>query len=396
MRIRCTHGNPKVEMLDHLPTVPLLLDHWSGDILEQDILWINHILRLHDRVCHIHLVLPPSILDKVVVLLDEHFPILEHLSLTFPVTSLSSPPFTLPKAFLAPNLRYLVLPATSPPRRLRLLTSTVSLVTLELRNIQISSYFRPGLLAARLRSLPQLKNLSIAFSTPILHPSTERELLGEQGSPVTLPSLEILEFKGVGAYLDSLVAQIRAPFLRSLTVYLFNQIAFGLPHLFHLINVTEAFKPPKARVVFLQDSAHISTEGGARGAGFFLNVICKPFDWQIDCVAQICHPLIPALSGVEKLGLGSFREISADDASGIDDATWYDLLRSFIGVKELFIPGELLEELSRALQVDEVGLDPEFLPNLWSIVATRNLFTSFIDSRQVLGRPVRFRRYLAS
>ena len=74
----------------------------------------------------------------------------------------------------------------------------------------------------------------------------------------------------------------------------------------------------------------------------------------------------------------------------IDGTTWHELLRSFIGVKELYIDDALLEELSRALQVDEVGLDPGFLPNLQSIHADDNLFTSFIDSRQVVGRPVQF------
>jgi hypothetical protein len=37
----------------------------------------------------------------------------------------------------------------------------------------------------------------------------------------------------------------------------------------------------------------------------------------------------------------------------IDGTTWHELLRSFIGVKELRICDSLSEELSRALQVDE-------------------------------------------
>ena len=97
---------------------------------------------------------------------------------------------------------------------------------------------------ARLRSLPQLEELYIGFSIPIPRPSTERELLGEQGTPVTLPSLKNLRFKGVSAYLESLVAQIRAPLLEQLDITLFNQIAFALPHLSHLINITEGFKFP--------------------------------------------------------------------------------------------------------------------------------------------------------
>ena len=131
---------------------------------------------------------------------------------------------------------------------------------------------------------------------------------------------------------------------------------------------------------------------GAEGIPFFLCVKCKTLDWQIDCTAQICHALIPTLSSVEKLSLiPVYQEIPTEMRNGaIDNATWHDLLRTFIGVKKLYIRRGLSEELSRALQVDEVGLNPGFLPNLQFIYAKDNLFTSFIDTRQVVGRPVHY------
>ena len=189
MHIEYTNGSPTVDTLDHLPPLPLLVDYWSTsgmEVTERDELGIYQVLRLHDRLRRIELVLPPSILHKIPVLMNGHFPILEHLYLSFRVHSGHCLPLMLPKAFLAPNLRYLTLPGISPPRRLRMLTSTVFLVRLALSNIQISSYFHPRLLVARLRSLPQLKILMIGFSTPIPRPSTEGKLLGEQGAPVML------------------------------------------------------------------------------------------------------------------------------------------------------------------------------------------------------------------
>ena len=77
----------------------------------------------------------------------------------------------------------------------------------------------------------------------------------------------------------------------------------------------------------------------------------------------------------------------------IDGTTWHELLRPFMFVNELRICDELSEELSRALQVDEVGLDPGMLPGLQEIVIQFNeaLFGSFIHARQVAGRPVRLR-----
>jgi hypothetical protein len=386
-----------VDTLDHLPPLPLFVDYSLKytTMTEQDELGIYHALRLQGRVRHIELsFLPPSILQKALVLMDGHFPILGHLSLS--CAAKNNITLTPPKAFLAPNLCHLALPSISPPRRLRFLTSTVSLVTLKLSDIQTSSYFRPRVLVARLRSLPHLAELSIEFSIPIPRPSTERELLGEQRAPVMLASLKNLRFQGVGVYLESLVAQIRAPLLEQLDITLFNQIAFALPHLSYLINITEAFKFATATVSFDRNAVSVNTihhsSNWFEQGPFCFRVMCKQLDWQIDCAAQICHALNIALSSVEQFRLVCYyTEIPTELWDGsIDGTTWHELLRPFIGVEELFIVHSLLEELSRALQVDDVGLDPGFLPNLRSIHAHNNLFTPFVDARQVVGRSVRF------
>ena len=100
---------------------------------------------------------------------------------------------------------------------------------LVLSNIQTSIYFRPRLIATRLRSLPQLKGLTIHFSIPLTRPSAERDLWDEEGTPATLPNLKTLAFRGVSAYLEYIVAQIRALVLEWLEITSFNQIAFALP-----------------------------------------------------------------------------------------------------------------------------------------------------------------------
>jgi hypothetical protein len=400
MHIECTNGSPIVDTLDHLPPLPLFVDYrhttpGASILPKQDVLGIYHALRLHDRVHHIDLDLPPPILHKALVLMNGHFPTLEHLSLS--LSAQNSIPFTLPKAFLAPNLRHLTLPGISPPRRLRMLTSTVSLVTLAISNIQTSGYFRPRVLIARLSSIPQLEELDIGFSIPIPRPSAERELLGEERAPVTLPSLKKLSFKGVSAYLESLVAQIRVPLLERLDIALFNQITIALPHLFHLINTTEVFKPRIAAAYFNFNEVivivdhHISP---SLGGPLIFSVKCTQLDWQIDCAAQICDALTPMLSSVEQFMLHCDHfQIPTELQNGkIESTQWHDLLRPFIGTKELHINYTFLEELSRALQVDEVGSDPGFLTNLRTIAGRRNLFTSFMDARQAVGRPVKFSR----
>ena len=382
-------------MPDHLPPLPLFIDYQRPTLdgfamlTEQDESGIYHALRLHGRVSHIKLVLQPSILKKVIMLMDEHFPILQHLSLKVLPASENSVPLTLPKAFLAPNLRHLTLPGISPPRRLRLLTSTPSLVTLDLSNIETSGYFRPRLLVARLQSLPRLKELSIEFSTPIPHPGTERELIGEQGTLTTLPSLKNLRLKGVGAYLESFVAQIRVPRLEQLRIMLFSPIAFELPHIFHLINITEALKFPTATIYFDNNEVYI---GMSNQGTFLFHVICKQLGLQADYASQICHALIPALSGIQRLRLLSYRRNIPNvfQHGATDSATWHGLLRMFTELTDLYICDALVRELSHALQMGGVGSDPGFLPNLRSIHAQYNQFAPFINTRQVVGRPVQF------
>ena len=392
MYICCKNGSPIVGTLGHLPPLPLLIDY-RLTMSEQDELGIYHALRLHDRVRHVSLHLPPSILRKCLVLMSARFPILEHLSLSFLADGSTNT--ILPKAFLAPNMRHLTLTGIGLPKRLRLLTSTTSLVKLELNSIRTSDYFRPRLLVARLSSLPRLEELSIGFSIPIPRPSAERELLGEQGTPVTLPNLNTLTFQGVSAYLESLVAQIRVPLLAQLWITLFNQIAFTLPHLSHFIGITESFKVPNVQVFFSPDEVsviairHILPPSPIR---FRLRVRCKQLDWQIDCAAQICSALIPALSHAERLTLEFHGKMTPAEWQNreIDGTMWHELLISFTGLRELHIADALLKELCRALQLGEVASDPEFLPDLRYIGAADNLFTSFIDARRTVGRPVWF------
>jgi len=213
---------------------------------------------------------------------------------------------------------------------------------------------------------------------------------------VTFPNLKSLRFQGVSAYLECLVAQIRAPLLERLDITLFNQIVFVLPHLAHLINTTEAFKLPTATVFFGNEVSIIITDHQRYGGPFTLRVMCKELDWQIHCAAQICGALMPALSSVQKLMLDFDGPMMPTEWGNgeIDGTTWHELLRSFIGVNGLHVCVALSQELSRALQVDEAGSDPGLLPGLQEIQfyeRAHRLFGSFIHARLVAGRPLRLR-----
>ena len=333
--------------------------------------------------------------------MDNPFPILEHLSLSFTGGDMTSR--TLSKTFLAPNLRHLDLLGIHLPKRLRLLSSTLSLVTLKLTNIQASGYIRPRLLAARVESLSQLEELSIEFSIPIPRPSEERLLLGKQGTPVMLANLKSFTFQGVSTYLERLISQIRAPVLTVLSITFFNQLAFTLTHLSQFINITEQIKFSRtATITFLPYdsiilSHHVWMYRSHPDQGFTLHVMCKPLDWQIDCAAQICSALMLVLSGIESLILCNHSEDLSETNETDYNTAWPELLRSFIRVKKLYVILPFSLRLSRALEVNEIGLDPGLLPDLQEIVSdyseehADSLFGSFIHARQVAGRPVSLR-----
>jgi hypothetical protein len=402
MYIQCTNGTPIVGTLDHLLPLPLFIDYrdTTALITPQDELAIRHALLPRERIRHIDLRLPPSILHTFLPLVNKPFSLLEHLSLSY--ANRGDPNLILPKTFLAPNLRHLNLVGIGIPKRLRLLTSTVSLVTLALTNIRAPAYFSPRLLVARLQYLTQLENFSIGFAVPIPRPNVQRELLSKLGATVTLPNLKHLAYQGVGAYLECLVAQIRTPLLEQLEITLFNQIAFELPHLCHFTNIMEGLKLPIAKVSFGRNTVSVITHhrnSQEYDGRISLHVKCNQMDWQIDCATQICNALMHMLFGVEELRLIFHEETMPTEweNGGIDCTTWHELLRVFFGVKELHICAALLQELSRALQVDDVlGSDPGFLPGLQEIatdfegIDRRYLFSSFIRTRQIAGKPIRY------
>lgn len=401
MYILCTNGSPVVQQLAHLPPIPLVIDYQyaTPTVIAPESWGIFHALQMRDRVRRVVLHMPTSSLEDLIVIMDEPFPLLEQLTISS-TTEGTSP--KLPETFLAPNLRHLTLSGITLPGELTLL-SIVSVVTLTLTNIQATSYFLPKHLVTHLCSFSQLEELTIGFSTPLPRPSSESELSDALESPVTLPTLRRFTFKGVTAYLDNLVSQIRTPLLEQLSITLFNQIAFALSHLSEFINATPGLKLPIAEVIFKHDgvsvvSKHPTQQVGDRRSEFSLRVICRPFDWQIDSAEQICRSLMPALSFVEDLTLDfDGEEMPAEWQNGaVDAAAWHELLRLFIGVHTLRVCCALVLELSSALQTDDVGLDPGLLPNLQGIYRLglghrENTFTLFIDARRIVGRPVLLR-----
>jgi len=229
--------------------------------------------------------------------------------------------------------------------RLPLFASSVSLVTLKLTDIAAPGYFTPEDLVTQLQHLPLLEELSVEFSIPMPRPSAEGELLREPLTLTTLPSLKWLVFRGVGAYLEGLLARISSPLLERFNITLFTQLTFTLPHLSRFTRTTVGLRHPGgANVIFNREGVSFIFVGSENennrqfGDGpFSLRITCKPFDWQMIAATQVCGALEPILSAVEEEVTLVLDGLPPDWRDAVDDVVWRELLGPFRSAKRLRI-----------------------------------------------------------
>ena len=403
MCLRLTNKSPSIDTLSHLPSLPLVIDYshetWVGRAQTRKYEDNIHLgLQRHGRVCRVALRAPSSSLRILLEPMNKPFPRLEDLSFLSTTTEELSP--VLPETLRAPFLLSLALHGIGLPKGLSLLSSMISLSTLSLTHIPDTFYFSPRCLVTQLQGLYCLEELSIGFAIPIPLPSSEGELLPAPIPPVTLPALKRLTFQGVGVYLDNFVAQINTPLLEQLSLTLFFELAFTLVNLAEFIHRTERFRCLIARVFFNKHGASIDVDHYkqcvVRTASLYINVNCKTLDWQTDSATQVCSALGNVLSAVEELTL----DLDADAMPlfrerTLDSTVWRELLLPFTGVKKLHIGLSLTLALSQALESIPGELVLELLPELRDLEVqleidhAKKAFSTFVEIREFLGRPVR-------
>ena len=406
MSLVLTINSPPINTLGHLPPIPLLIefsDHGTRTMSQRDEENIRlGLVQWHDRVCQVDFRAPSSSLRIWLGQMNQPFPRLRGLSL---LSTSTEENLVLPERFQAPDLRRLTLHSIGlSTRSTLLLSSAITLSTLSLTHVGASSYLSPGHLVKQLQGLPHLEELSIGFAIPIPLPSTEGKLLPAPIPPVTLPSLRRLTFRGVGVYLDNLLAQANAPLLERLNLTLLFELDYTLVNLTEFIRRTEGLASgyPDFRVNFKKDGVYV--DAGHKKLAYHepwdikalsVHVNCEPLDWQMDSAAQFCRAFGKVVSTVEVLILDlDVDAMPSDWENMLDDMPWHELLLPFIGVKRLYIGSSLILELSRTLEsvIGELVLD--LLPELQELEApveidqVTNLFSKFVKARESVGRPV--------
>ena len=393
MRLHIANNSPSLDTLSHLPPLPLIIDYLDGTrtMTRKDVGNIQLGLRQHgQRVRQVTLRAPSSSFHVWLEPMNEHFPRLEDLSLS--CTTADDLSLVLPEKFQAPGLRRLALHGIGLPKGFPLLTFTIALSTLSLTHIEASCYLPPGHLITQIQGLPHLEELTFGFAIPIPFPSSD----GAPITPVTLPTLRRLTFRGVGAYLDNFVAQINTPLLERLSLTLFFELAVNLVNLTKFIQRTEGLRCFVSRVILTKDGAsiyagHYEQQGIGR-LNLHVNSRPRALDWQIDLVILVCHALGDVLSIMKKLTLDADEDGMPSDWENIlDSMLWHGLLLPFVGVKWLHIGSSLALTLAQALGSGAGGLALLALQELevsLKIDLAQEAFSSFIKTRESMARPV--------
>ncbi|KAI0293317.1 hypothetical protein B0F90DRAFT_1928274 [Multifurca ochricompacta] len=401
LRLLCTHGTPVRRTLDCWPALPVSIQYGGvvgrppPALKDED----NIIAALEHpaRTYQIQLALTKSLFDKLAALKQRPFPALEYFRLmSLDEGELSALSSTI-LCESAPRLRFLFLGGIPFPMLPKFLLSTKDLVVLQLLRIPSAGYFSPESLVTSLSGMTQLETLYIEFASPSSR--RNRRSLPPLRRAV-LSSLTEFTFHGISEYLEDVVAGIDTPALDYFYVTLFNQLIFDVPQLHHFISRTEKLRGfDKATLKSFENgvSIAISQPVGTDTSGYLtLWIACKPLDWQVSSIAEICNQSSTLFSRVEELNIhGDDRQPARQEEIGIPE--WLEFFRPFTAVRSLDVSEYLGPFVAHALEDASDGPVMEVLPALrllrfWGSQKSAPV-EKFVTARQLPDQPTLDVRY---
>ena len=260
-------------------------------------------------------------------------------------------------------------------------------------------------MVACLSTLTSLGWLSLEFESPWPRPDLESRRLRPLTRTV-LPVLGHFWFRGVGEYLEDLVARIDAPRLKYLEIKFFNDIVFDTPQLTQFIRHTPMLEAFNVAEVTLWDAIASVTLSPAYkdfDERLQVSISCTELDWQISFLEQVCTSslrTLPSLSTLQDLYMEG-HPWPQDWKDIIDYAQWLELLHSFTAVKNLYLSKELAPCVVSALQELVAGRTAEVFPNLQNIFLqelqesgpVQEGIGKFVAARQVTSYPITISRW---
>ncbi|KAH9955322.1 hypothetical protein BJV74DRAFT_991205 [Russula compacta] len=401
LRLLCTATRPAKEMLDIWPALPISIEIWgraNSSPPHRDN--IMAALEHNDRICQITFIwLPSSLLEQFAAAMQEPLPALTSLKIGITYESKERAP-VFPGSFLggsAPRLQLLELIGISFSALPKLLLSATGLVDLRLRDIPHSGYISPQAMVACLSAPTRLEFLLLEFHSPRSRP--DRTSPPPLGCTV-LPALTKLYFHGPSEYLEDLISRIDVPLLHHIDVTFFNQLILRTPQLVQFLSRTGKLSTlNRASLTFSSQSGQVvlnSRNIPDDHLWVSLNISFREREWQFSSLAQICTAFLTPLSTLEHLEVSTNRLSNRQDDD--ENTQWLEILRPFIGVKNLSMDTKAVSLVAPALQelVGEAVTD--MLPALQNLfirsqgpnpsTPVPEAVEQFAAARQLAGHPV--------
>ena len=261
-----------------------------------------------------------------------------------------------------------------------------------------SGYITPNRMLTCLSALTNLEELWIEFFSrhSLIHSQLASRRLRRR-TRTFLPVLKRFSFTGSSQYVEDLVAWIDAPLLERLAINLFDELVFDTPQLVPLISRTPMFEAPVEAHVFFNDGGdgRVILPSSKRIIGteaVTVHVGCRELelDRPLSCLAQICSSL-PSLSTVEYLYISEDGEAPLHWQDNIENTRWWDLLRPFTAVKNLYLSKEFAPRIAPALRElfreNTEGVLPK-LQNIFLETFQPSEPSQFVSERHVDGHPI--------
>jgi hypothetical protein len=401
LRLVCTPETPARNMLNVWPSLPLLvwdsLSPHSKDGVDDIIAVLEH----SKRVVEINLFKADgSDLENILAAMQVPFPELTDLLLRSSDGKVS----VLSDSFLggsAPRLESLSLFRIPFPGLWNLLLSATHLFSLYLDSIPHSGYFSPKEIVAALSTFASLAELTLVFESPQSRPHWASRPPPPKTRSV-LPALISFSFKGVGEYLDDVVARIDAPQLEMLDTTFFNQIVFDTPQLIQFISRMPTLKTyERARVVFENGAASFILSSRTSEYGCIkVKIPCIELDWQVSSMEQVCTSCLPPLSTSEDLYIYELPSSPPVWQDNIENALWVELLHPISAVKNIYLSEKFASRIVPALQ-ERRTMEVTVLPALQNVFleepqpsgTVHKGIQQFVATRQATDHPIAVSRW---
>jgi hypothetical protein len=127
-----------------------------------------------------------------------------------------------------------------------------------------------------------------------------------------------------------------------------------------------------------------------------VDIKCRELDRALSCLAQICSSSLPSVSSVECFYISEDGEAPLHWQDNIENTRWWDLLRPFTAVKNLYLSKILAPRIAPALRELFRESTPDVLPKLQNIFLenfqpsepAETAIWQFVSARHVDGHPI--------